>query len=174
MAEYIEKQDIYDAIDLLMTRFPYKVPGRPDTYHPYNEAWADACSYALDLIRQHPPADVRPVVLCGDCRWFNVTGYPDPDLYMPELRMGHCFILGRDVQACWFCGFGEQKEDANNLMEAIERNTTKIVEKSNVIRAEYIRQLQEKNKALDEELASLREAFLQATRGGRVDVDEKD
>lgn len=62
MAEYIEKQDIYDAIDLLMTRFPYKVPGRPDTYHPYNEAWADACSYALDLIRHHPPADVRPVV----------------------------------------------------------------------------------------------------------------
>lgn len=65
-------------------------------------------------------------------------------------------------------------DDANNLMEAIERNTAKIVEKSNVIRAEYIRHLQEKNKALDEELASLREAFLQATRGGRVDGNEKD
>ena len=65
-------------------------------------------------------------------------------------------------------------DDANNLMEAIERNTAKIVEKSNVIRAEYIRHLHEKNKALDEELASLREAFLQATRGGRVDGNEKD
>lgn len=72
MAEYIEKQDIYDAIDLLMTRFPYKVPGRPDTYHPYNEAWADACSYALDLIRHHPPADVRPV---RRGRWVRINKY---------------------------------------------------------------------------------------------------
>lgn len=65
-------------------------------------------------------------------------------------------------------------DDANSLMEALKRNTTEIVEKANGIYAEYIRHLQEKNKALDEELASLREAFLQATRGGRVDVEEKD
>jgi len=62
MAEYIDKQEIFDAIDLLATKFPYKVPGRPDTYHPYNEAWCDACSHALDLIRHHTSADVRPVV----------------------------------------------------------------------------------------------------------------
>ena len=65
-------------------------------------------------------------------------------------------------------------DDANSLTEALKRNTTEIVEKSNGILEEYIRHLQEKNKALDEELASLREAFLQATRGGRVDGDEKD
>lgn len=68
---------------------------------------------ASECVEKIPPADVRPVVLCGDCRWFNVTGYPDPALDMPELRMGHCFTLGRDVQACWFCGTGEHKEDAD-------------------------------------------------------------
>ena len=46
-------------------------------------------------------------------------------------------------------------DDANSLTEALKRNTTEIVEKSNELLAEYIRQLQEKNKALDEELASL-------------------
>lgn len=66
-----------------------------------------------DFIMALPPADVRHVVLCGDCRWFNVTGYPDPAIDMPELRIGHCFILCRDVQACWFCGDGEHKEDAD-------------------------------------------------------------
>lgn len=58
-----------------------------------------------------PPADVRPVVMCGDCRWFNDRGYPNLDPEMPELRMGHCRILGRNVQACWFCGTGEKMGD---------------------------------------------------------------
>jgi len=44
----------------------------------------------------------------------------------------------------------------NSLTEALKRNTTKIVEKANGIYIEYIRHLQEKNKTLDEELASLR------------------
>lgn len=157
MAEYIEKQAAKEKL-CGMCRWE-------------GTSNCDDCEHPIDDI---PPADVRPVVMCGECRWFDVTCFPNKDLYMPELRMGYCRSLGRDVQACWFCGTGEQKEDANSLMEAIERNTTKIVEKSNELLAEYIRHLQEKNKALDEELASLREAFLQATRGGRVDADEKD
>lgn len=90
-------------------------------------------------------------------------------------------ITGWHGVTCVLCGYyaptiaaWNRRADANNLTEALKRNTTKIEEKANGIRAEYIRLLQEKNKALDEELASLREAFLQATRGGRVDVDEKD
>ena len=55
------------------------------------------------------PADVRPVVPCGQCRWFDDRGYPNPDPEKPELRMGHCRILGRDVQACWFCATGERE-----------------------------------------------------------------
>lgn len=49
-----------------------------------------------------------------------------------------------------------RRADANSLTEALKRNTTKIEEKANGIYAEYIRHLQEKNKALDEKLASLR------------------
>jgi len=47
-------------------------------------------------------------------------------------------------------------DDANSLTEALQRNTTKIENTANRIYAEYIRHLQEKNKTLDEELASLR------------------
>ena len=63
--------------------------------------------------------------------------YRDVDLGMPQSP-----VIGAD--------------DANSLTEALQRNTTEIVEKANGIRVEYIRYLQEKNKALDEELASLR------------------
>lgn len=84
------------------------------------EKWSDGYAYieipVQDAIRQVsaiPPANVRPVVLCDKCRWFDDIGYPNPDPEMPELRMGYCSILGRDVQACWFCGAGEQKEDAD-------------------------------------------------------------
>lgn len=113
MAGYIEKQDICDAIDLLMTKFPYEVPGRLDTYSPYNEAWFDACSYMLDIIKHHQPADVRPVILCEDCYWFTDTGFEDLDPDMQELRMGHCLNLGHVVQACFFCGAGKKKEVAD-------------------------------------------------------------
>ena len=47
---------------------------------------------------------------CGECRQFDDTGYSNPDSEMPMLRMGHCRILGRDVQACWFCGSAERRE----------------------------------------------------------------
>lgn len=48
-----------------------------------------------------------------------------------------------------------RRADANSLTEALKRNITEIEEKANGIYAEYIRHLREKNKALDEELASL-------------------
>lgn len=80
MAEYIEKQDIYNAVDLLRTRFPYRVQGIPETY---NKAWFDACSLVLDLIKNYPPADVRPVAkgrwedcssgwMCSNCSWTQI------------------------------------------------------------------------------------------------------
>ena len=65
----------------------------------------------LKFLEDMPPADVRPVVLCENCHWFTDTGFENLDPDMSELRMGHCRVLGRDVQACWFCGAGEQKED---------------------------------------------------------------
>ena len=59
-----------------------------------------------------------------------------------------------------------RRADANSLMEALKRNTTEIVKKANGIYAEYIRNLQERNKALDEELASLLNEADAGLRGG--------
>lgn len=103
MADYISRQAALKAVcDVCGV-----VPKRDRELCPYKFT---GCKEYAEIISLQP-ADVRSVVLCGDCRWFTDTGYPNPDPDMPELRMGHCFILGRDVQACWFCGTGEQKED---------------------------------------------------------------
>jgi hypothetical protein len=90
MAEYITKQEVRAA--LLQRAW------KPNEWHDIKR-----------LISSIPPADVRPVVLCDKCRWFDNRGYPNQDPEMPELRMGHCHILGRDVQACWFCATGERE-----------------------------------------------------------------
>lgn len=108
MAELIHKQDIYDAVDLLMTRFPYKVPGRPDTYHPYNEAWHDACSHVLDVIRYFSPADVAPVVRCRDCMYNGsclLQSFVEDNCVTPIDR------------ANWFCADGKKRGDADGSAE---------------------------------------------------------
>ena len=55
MAEYIEKQAVLDEIDEEIQEFP-------------------ECEYAFSFskrwIKKLPPADVRPVVLCKDCRFW--------------------------------------------------------------------------------------------------------
>lgn len=100
MAEYIEKQE---AIKELCETYEHEYPTASGAFDEY------ATRIVPNVLRNLPPADVRPVVLCDKCRWFDDIGYPNPDPEMPELRIGHCGYLGRDVQACWFCATGERK-----------------------------------------------------------------
>ena len=46
-------------------------------------------------------ADLRPVVLCKDCREYDHTGYEAPEF-------GYCRCLKREVQDCFYCAHGEK------------------------------------------------------------------
>lgn len=107
MAEYIEKQAAINALEEELDYF------RENQMLGAEHVLVHHALCVLDIV---PPADVRPVVLCDDCRWFADTGYSNPDPEMPMLHMGYCRILGRDVQACWFCATGE-RGDADGSAE---------------------------------------------------------
>ena len=38
-------------IPVLTEEHPYKVPGNPDTYNQYNEAWQDCTGRAIDIVK---------------------------------------------------------------------------------------------------------------------------
>lgn len=133
MAEYIEKQ-------LVLSK----------SQQDYLEGRYDYDDFVLvSDIESIPPADVRPVVRG---RWIVHMYEMFPADSTIECDQCHeeqsAFISDSFCPNCW----ADMREVGT---EAIKRNTTKIVEKANGIYAEYIRHLQEKNKALDEELASL-------------------
>jgi len=38
-------------LEALAEEHPYKVPGNPDTYNQYNEAWQDCIGRAIDIVK---------------------------------------------------------------------------------------------------------------------------
>lgn len=54
------------------------------------------------------------VVRCQKCQWFSKKGYEEHNRQqaMPELDLGYCSVLYRVVQACYFCSYGERKDNA--------------------------------------------------------------
>lgn len=98
----------------------------------------------------YPPADVRPVVRGRWILHMNEMFPADSTIECDQCHEEQSAFISDSF--CPNCG-ADMREVGT---EAIKRNTTKIVEKANGIYAEYIRHLQEENKALDEKLASLR------------------
>lgn len=102
-------------------------------------------------------ANLKPCPFCGGhatvvehtyCGFHNRYGVYCLDCYAQTRQ----FLYSKDeAKDAW-----NRRADANSLTGALKRNTTEIVEKANGIYAEYVRHLQEENKALDEKLASLR------------------
>lgn len=76
------------------------------------EEWADTfceCDYVwphvIKSIRKLPDADVRPVVLCGDCEFYGCR--------MDALReVGFCKRTDAITGAFDFCSHGEKREES--------------------------------------------------------------
>ena len=63
-----------------------------------------SCKHPLDTI---PPADVRPVVLCKDCKYHTAYRCPnDTRIWTHICALGHG-TYGDD----WFCADGERRTD---------------------------------------------------------------
>lgn len=100
MAEYIEREK---AIDYLM-----EIINRPN--HP-KWVWTDEICGSLKTI---PAADVRPVVLCRDCK-HNMANIPDiQDGININENWNACQLteLYDSVKPDDFCSHGEKREES--------------------------------------------------------------
>mgnify|MGYP000927510246 CR=1 FL=1 len=68
------------------------------------DACNEACEVACGVMRNIENG-------CGRCKYFDETGYANNDKDHPELRSGWCENLRKEVQACWYCGDWEFKEE---------------------------------------------------------------
>ena len=59
MSDLIERQAAIDALDVLCQEHRYKIPGKRETYSPYNEAWQDALDRAESAIGNLPSAQTE-------------------------------------------------------------------------------------------------------------------
>ena len=56
MSDLIDRQTAIDALEKVADFFPWKVPGKSDTYDRYNEGWNDAIGRAEMEIENLPSA----------------------------------------------------------------------------------------------------------------------
>ena len=89
MGEYISREAAISCVN------NYHYPTEP------NVAWM-SLEYAISALRRIPAADVRPVVLCNDCR------HRDPEDHKCDCgqleRAGCAFPVDDD----YFCAYGER------------------------------------------------------------------
>ena len=61
-------------------------------------------TFIKDVVEQIPAVDVRPVVLCRDCREYDITGYDETPGF------GWCKCMHKAVQSCFYCAHGEARK----------------------------------------------------------------
>jgi len=66
--DLVERQAAIDALDMLCQENRYRIPGKRETYSPYNEAWQDALDRAEGAIGNLPSAQPEKVK-CEKCRY---------------------------------------------------------------------------------------------------------
>jgi len=53
----INREDAIKAFEAIDEMYPYRIPGKPETYDHYNEGWSDATDKAVQAIEALPDAD---------------------------------------------------------------------------------------------------------------------
>ena len=74
----VSRQAVFDAHEKVAELFPWRVPGKYDTYDRYNEAWHDAIGRAEMEIEGLPPVNPQPkmgrwVIVEDRTDWFDAT-----------------------------------------------------------------------------------------------------
>jgi len=100
MNDLISRQAAIDALDVLCQEHRYRIPGKRETYSPYNEAWQDALDRAEGAIGNLPsaqPETIRPAWKADD-RYIKTMFWPAP--FCPKCN--HYLITGDNY--CSVCG----------------------------------------------------------------------
>ena len=106
MEDLISRQAAIDALDVLCQEHRYRIPGKRETYSPYNEAWQDALDRAEGAIGNLPPAQ-SDIIRCNACKhWTQTTGN------MPGFGLGDCDYLYEKLISCnGYCYWAERREE---------------------------------------------------------------
>ena len=105
MKDLIERQAAIDALDVLCQEHRYRIPGKRETYSPYNEAWQDALGRAEGAIGNLPHVQ-SDIIRCNTCKhWTQTTGN------MPGFGLGDCDYLNAKLVNCnGYCYWAERRE----------------------------------------------------------------
>jgi len=106
MDDLISRQAAIDALDVLCQEHRYRIPGKRETYSPYNEAWQDALDRAEGAIGNLPPAQ-SDIIRCNACKhWTQTAGN------MPGFGLGDCDYLNAKFVNCnGYCYWAERREE---------------------------------------------------------------
>ena len=96
MVEYIKKEDALS--------FPF-ANGQYD-HKNADEHFINGCETYREWLVQIPAADVRPVVLCRDCKHKGWVQEPEHGK-----SVDYCRLIERCVDKQFFCAAGERKTD---------------------------------------------------------------
>ena len=111
MAEYIEREAfLADKKWLYCTdcdRRKGKKRGKMVTLYEIGEAPCKSCGIhdMLEEVEVYPAADVRPVVLCQNCKWCHAGYCEKYDDLIP-------FGCANKPWEDWFCADGEKREES--------------------------------------------------------------
>lgn len=72
MGRLLDENDVVDALEKVASFFPYRIPGKGETYDKYNEAWNDAIGRAEMEIESLPSTQPES---CDGCQWEYAFGY---------------------------------------------------------------------------------------------------
>ena len=96
MAEYIDKQAATAYAPLPRELREYQTANLDD-------AFEYGYDFAIGQIDAIPAADVRPVVLCKDCKWTKTDGMEDPAIYCKKWDRW-------EMPPDGFCWLGKKRE----------------------------------------------------------------
>lgn len=111
MAEFIDKQAFLEGQRHLYCENCEKRKGmkrgKMQFVYEIGDAPCRSCGYGdvLDDLEDFPAADVRPVVLCKNCKWTETDGMEDPAIYCEKWDRW-------EMPPDGFCWLGKKREES--------------------------------------------------------------
>lgn len=110
----VSRQAVFDALEKVAKLFPWRVPGKLDTYDSYNGAWNDAIGRAEMEIEGLPP--VNPQKTGHWIKWYETIDTDICTNYIPHCKCSEC---GKEydphssqfIKFCNECGAKMEEEE---------------------------------------------------------------
>lgn len=105
--EYIEREKALDAISEWLMKALHA-----ENMSSYNEGERAAYRTALSEVAELPAADVRPVVLCRDCKWYEINELKKDGTADRRYKPSVCMLDEQRRKPNHFCADGKKREES--------------------------------------------------------------